>query len=127
MRAAVPLNLLPEMLKALGWQALAPLRSGIRRNWFYRRLLRGPLADHIAFHPQDFQPRRLEDADALLRGRFRFAGESVDVPEGRSVFDIAPPSAASGETWPMERPEVPPEKRPSVMRAQSFPSPFDFR
>jgi uncharacterized heparinase superfamily protein len=92
--AAVPLNLLPEMIKALGWQALRPLRVWARRNWFYRRLLRGPLADHIVFHPHDFYPRRLEDADALLRGRFRFAGESVDVPEGRSVFDMPAPSQA---------------------------------
>ena len=32
--------------------------------------------------------RRLEDADALLRGRFRFYGEMVDVPDGVSVFDL---------------------------------------
>jgi hypothetical protein len=38
---------------------------------------------------------------------------------------MAPPSAASGETCPMERPDVPPEKRPSVISAQAFPSPFD--
>lgn len=97
MRAAVPLNLLPEMIKALGWEVLAPLRVWMRRNWFYRRLLRGPLTDHIAFHPQDFLPRRLEEADALLRGRFRFAGESVEVPEGRSVFDMPAPSRAWAE------------------------------
>ena len=97
MRAAVPLNLLPEMVKALGWQVLQPLRIWMRRNWFYRRLLRGPLTDHIVFHPHDFHSRRLEDADALLRGRFRFAGESVDVPEGRSVFDMPPPSRAWAE------------------------------
>jgi hypothetical protein len=30
---------------------------------------------------------------------------------------IAPPSAASGETWPMHRPRVPPLKRPSVISA----------
>jgi hypothetical protein len=30
---------------------------------------------------------------------------------------MVPPAAASGETWPMDRPEVPPEKRPSVIRA----------
>ena len=33
---------------------------------------------------------------------------------------MAPPSAASGETWPMDRPEVPPENRPSVMSAQAW-------
>jgi uncharacterized heparinase superfamily protein len=94
MGAAVPLNLLPEMIKAVGWQTVRPLRVWLRRNWFYRRLLRGPLSDHIAFHPHDACPRRLEDADALLRGRFRFGGETVDVAEGVSIFDVPPPSRA---------------------------------
>ena len=92
--AAVPLNLLPEMMQAGAWRALAPLRIFIRRNWFYRRLLRGPLADRILFNPHDARPRRLEDADALMRGRFRFAGEQLDAPEGVSVFDLKPPSLA---------------------------------
>jgi hypothetical protein len=38
---------------------------------------------------------------------------------------MAPPSAASGEAWPIDRPEVPPEKRPSVSSAQALPRPFD--
>ncbi len=92
MSAAVPLNLLPEMMQSCAWRALAPIRIWGRRNWFYRRLLRGPLADHIVFHPHDACPRRLEDADMLLRGRFRFRGESLDVKEGVSVFDLPPPS-----------------------------------
>jgi len=92
MRAAVPLNLLPETIQAASWRAMTPVRIWSRRNWFYRRLLRGPLADHFGFHPHDSRPRRLEDADALLRGRFRFAGETVDVPKDASVFDQAPPS-----------------------------------
>ncbi len=92
MGAAVPLNLLPELIQAGAWRALAPVRVWGRRNWFYRRLLRGPLTDHIAFHPHDANPQRLEDADALLRGRFRFNGESLDVAGGASVFDLTPPS-----------------------------------
>ena len=40
---------------------------------------------------------------------------------------MVPPSAASGETWPMLRPDVPPLKRPSVTSAQALPSPFPFR
>jgi uncharacterized heparinase superfamily protein len=72
----------------------APARIWWRSNWFYRRLLRGPLADHILFHPWDGAPRRLEEADALLRGRFRFHGIAVDVPDGVSVFDLEPPSPA---------------------------------
>ncbi len=40
---------------------------------------------------------------------------------------IVSPAAASGETWPMDNPEVPPEKRPSVTSAHALPSPMDFR
>ncbi len=70
-----------------------PLRTAWRRNWFYRRLLKGKLSDRILFHPNDVLPRKLEDADALLRGRFRFGGEMLDIAEG-SVFDKTPPSRA---------------------------------
>ena len=72
---------------------MTPLRVLWRRNWFYRRLLKGKLPDHIVFYPFDASPRRLEDADAMLKGRFRFAGETVDAA-GKSVFDVAPPSEA---------------------------------
>jgi hypothetical protein len=56
-----------------------------------------------------------------------FGGEYLElVPHGDVDLDrspsstrpIAPPSAASGETWPIDRPDVPPEKRPSVISAQ---------
>ena len=39
-----------------------------------------------------------------------------------STRAMGPPSAASGETWPMEGPVEAPEKRPSVMRAMERPS-----
>lgn len=97
------MNLLPELLRALLWRAWAPFRVWYRRTWIYRRFLKGPLADRILFHPYDAMPRKLEDADALLRGRFRFHGETVDVREG-SVFDVRPPSpewakALHGFAW----------------------------
>ena len=92
-RRRAPLDLYPEIARAALSRWLAPLRALWRRTWFYRRLLGGPLADRIPFNPYDAQPRKLEDAEALLRGRFRFAGESVDVKEG-SIFDVAPPSQA---------------------------------
>lgn len=97
MTSAVPLSLLPEIIGAGARRMLAPLRIARRRSWFYRRLLRGALADHFAFHPHDALPRKLEEADALLRGRFRFHGRVLDVPAGFSVFDIKPPSAAWSE------------------------------
>ena len=92
-RRRAPLDLYPEIARAALSRWLAQLRALWRRTWFYRRMLGGTLADRIPFNPYDAQPRKLEDAEALLRGRFRFAGESVDVKEG-SIFDVAPPSQA---------------------------------
>ncbi|MDB5739304.1 MAG: Heparinase family protein [Alphaproteobacteria bacterium] len=94
MKGSELLPLLPELIRAGLRRALAPLRNLWRRGWIYRRLLKGPLADHIVFHPWDALPRRLEEADSLLRGRFRFHGQTVDVPAGVSVFDVRPPSEA---------------------------------
>lgn len=104
MRAGEMLPLLPDMLRAGMRRIAAPARVRWRSNWLYRRLLQGPLADHIVFHPWDAAPRRLEDADALLRGRFRFHGVHLDVPDGVSVFDSAPPNtewqaALHGFAW----------------------------
>jgi uncharacterized heparinase superfamily protein len=81
------------MIRIVWWRLLTPLRTAWRRSWFYRRGLGGRIADRIRFYPYDALPRRLEDADAAMRGRFRFAGETVDIREG-SVFDKPPPSAA---------------------------------
>lgn len=92
MKANATLPLLPDLIRAAAFRAMTPLRVGLRANWFYRRLLQGQLADHFTVQPYDALPRRLEDADALLRGRFRFHGETVDVKEGQSVFDAVPPS-----------------------------------
>jgi uncharacterized heparinase superfamily protein len=85
-----------EVAAALWRRAMAPLRILWRRSWFYRLLLRGRMPARIAFHPTDFSPRRLEQADALLRGRFRFAGETVELRDG-TIFDAAPPSLAWAE------------------------------
>ncbi len=86
-----PLSILPEMLRALLLRTVRPLRIVWRRSWIYRRSLKGKMPDRIVFHPFDALPKRLEDADQLLRGRFRLAGEVVDIKEG-SVFDASPPS-----------------------------------
>ena len=51
-------------------------------------------------------------------------GMSISTMSPSSTSPMAPPSAASGETWPIDYPEVPPEKRPSVIRAQALPSPL---
>lgn len=90
-RHRLPAELIPEMMHAVLRRCAAPFRTAWRRNWFYRRLLKGKLSDRILFHPRDGLPRRLEDAEALLRGRFQFDGETVDIAEG-SVFDHESPS-----------------------------------
>ena len=87
----MPLSLLPELLRAMLRRAMRGPRVAWRRSWFYRRLLKGPLADRIVFHPYDALPRRLADADALLHGKFRFNGEMVEVKDG-SIFDKPAPS-----------------------------------
>jgi len=91
-----PLALLPEALKAALWRWTGGWRRRMRRSWLYRRFLTGPLADRIVHHPVDVLPRRLDDANALLHGRFRFQGESADAGE-RSIFDHPAPSAGWAE------------------------------
>jgi uncharacterized heparinase superfamily protein len=93
-RAQLLLPFLPELIPAGVRRLATPLRVWWRGSWAYRRFLKGQLADHIVFHPWDALPRRLEEADSLLRGRFRFYGQTVDVPDGVSVFDLPPPNAA---------------------------------
>jgi uncharacterized heparinase superfamily protein len=92
----MPLSLLPELMRAMWRRAMRLPRIWWRRSWLYRGLLKGPLTDRILFHPFDPLPRRLEDADSLLRGRFRFEGETIDIREG-SIFDKPPPAAAWAE------------------------------
>ena len=84
-----------ELVRAIVWRVLKPIRVWYRRTWLYRSFLKGPLSDRILFHPYDAMPRKLEDADALLRGRFKFAGETVEVKDATSIFDKKPPN----ESW----------------------------
>src|SRR5579885_3171887 len=58
----------PHALNAL----LRPALHQFRQGWLYRQTLRGPMPDRILFYPTDTRVRRLDDADALIRGRFRF-------------------------------------------------------
>ena len=84
------------MVRAAVWLALRGFRVWYRRTWFYRRLLTGRWRIVFCFIRYDALPRRLEDADALLRGRFRFVGETVEVKDG-SIFDVPPPSPGWAE------------------------------
>lgn len=89
--AGAPLAVFPEVLRALLHRVLRSPRIWWRRTWFYRQALKGALADRIAMHPVDALPPRLEEAEALLHGKFRFCGEIVEVREG-SIFDKPSPS-----------------------------------
>jgi len=92
-RAGPTVAMVPELCGAALRLALAPLRVAWRRSWIYCRFLGGRLSDRIRHQPFDAGPRRLDDADAILRHRFRFAGEVVDIKNG-SVFDCRPPTVA---------------------------------
>lgn len=85
--------MIPELCRAALWRAFAGWRTAWRRNWLYRKFNSGRMPDRIRVHPFDALPRRLEDADALLKGRFRFAGVESGAGEG-SIFDRAAPSDA---------------------------------
>ena len=87
------LSLWPEAAREIIVHGFDPIRSWLRRGWLYRRTLSGPVPDRIIFHPQDPSTKRLDDADLMFRGRFRLAGQTLEVKES-SVFDRAAPSAA---------------------------------
>jgi uncharacterized heparinase superfamily protein len=65
--------------------------TAFRRNFFYRLSLRGPITDRIAFHPLDLRTRNLDEADGYFRGRFRFAGQTVEA-KNKSIFECDAPS-----------------------------------
>ncbi|HXJ02360.1 MAG TPA: heparinase II/III family protein [Micropepsaceae bacterium] len=82
------------LYREAAWVALQeahrPLLLWLRQGWLYRQTLRGPVPDRILFHPADTRMRRLEDADAFIRGRFRLGGKKLDIRQG-SVFDAVLP------------------------------------
>ena len=51
---------------------------------------------------------------------------SMTIRSPSATRAMGPPSTASGATWPIQKPCVPPENRPSVTRAQSPPRPTPF-
>ncbi len=85
--------LVGEMLRAQSWRLLRPLRELVRGNFLYRWVVcnGGPPPERMLYHPFDPTPRKLEDAESLLRGRFRFEGGVVDIRDG-SIFEHVPPS-----------------------------------
>lgn len=85
-------SLLGELAQAQLYRWGRPFREWVRGNTLYRWVVcRGHVPEHVLFHPFDAMPRKLEDAEALLHGRFTFGGASVDVKDG-SIFEHTPPS-----------------------------------
>ena len=76
----------PEAGRAALKRAYAPMILWFRSGWLYRQTFRGSVPDRILFHPIDSRTRRLDDADAFMRGRFRLAGQKFEIAEG-SIFD----------------------------------------
>jgi uncharacterized heparinase superfamily protein len=85
-------SLWPEAALNIARYGFEPIVAWFRKGWLYRLTLHGPVPDRIIFYPHDPSTRRLDDADAMFRGRFLLAGESLEVKQG-SVFDCRPPSA----------------------------------
>src|SRR5258707_1100840 len=59
--------------------AFMPVAIWLRGSWLYRQTLHGPVPERIEFYPDDPRTRRFDDADAFMRGRFRFAGQVLEV------------------------------------------------
>ena len=88
----------------------------------WRRTWPGSRGDAgLAGLPLLFRVRPVPFSDSLTL--IVFLGMSISTMSPFFTRPIGPPTAASGLTWPMQAPRVPPEKRPSVIRATDSPSP----
>jgi uncharacterized heparinase superfamily protein len=76
-----------------GWTSTL---SALQAVWPAPIALPGPMPDHLACAPEDLRPARLEDADAIFRGRFRLPSGTVAL-KNQAVWDIVPPNKAWAE------------------------------
>jgi uncharacterized heparinase superfamily protein len=84
--------LLPEAAcVAIKW-AFDSMAVWLRHSWLYRQSLYGVVPPSIVFYPDDPRLRLLEDAQALMHGRFRLAGQVMEIRQG-SIFDQSLPCA----------------------------------
>ncbi len=91
-RKTSPKGLLPEAARVAVERSFDAVAVWFRHSWLYRQSLYGPIADKILIHPHDPRLPSLEDAEALMHGRFRLGGQVVEIRQG-SIFDHALPSA----------------------------------
>jgi len=78
--------LVPEATRVAVEATFDSMAVWLRHTWLYRLTLYGPIPRGIRFYLEDPRLRSLEDAEALMHGRFRMAGQTFDVKEG-SIFD----------------------------------------
>jgi uncharacterized heparinase superfamily protein len=90
-RKPSPVALFPEAARVAIERGFDELAILLRQTWLYRQTLKGPVPGRIHAYTDDHRVRVLQDADALMRGRFRLAGQSVDIRQG-SIFDQPSPS-----------------------------------
>ena len=91
-RKPSPMALVPEAGRIVLAQGCDDVMSLVRQTWLYRQTLTGPVPARIHAYTDDYRTRVLQEADALMRGRFRLGGQSVDIRQG-SIFDQEAPSA----------------------------------
>src|SRR5262245_2636073 len=66
-------TLLPEAARIAIERGFDELAVLLRFTALYRQTLTGPVAGGIHAYADDYRARALQDADALMRGRFRLA------------------------------------------------------
>src|SRR5205814_1071876 len=71
--------------------------------------------------------RRASRMSGVTANSIDRAGMSMTISSPVSTSAISPPAAPSGDTCPMESPDVPPENLPSVTSAQARPRPRPLR
>ena len=90
-------------------------------------IFRSRFAGVKAFFPRaSSAERRSANCPSLSLTLIVRFGISISIISQSLTSPIFPPAAASGEMCPIDNPDVPPEKRPSVIRAHSFPKCLDF-
>lgn len=88
---------LRDVANALQSGAARTLSDAMYGSWLYRQTLKGAMPDRIAVTPPEYHARSLEDAQLIMRGRFRLPGGDVRCGEG-SPFKAQAPS----ERWAEE-------------------------
>ena len=83
--------LLPEATRIAVESAFDRMAVWFRHSRAYRMSLYGPVPTAIRHYLDDPRLPLLEDAQALMHGRFRFGGQTMELKQG-SIFDQPSPS-----------------------------------